>query len=267
MSETFGFGTRQVTVIDLSDSLSNDTSDFEAMPHRIDYLDHTDTIAGFEQKYGLGADYWRHGLAWAMERVTLTTHSGTHLDAPYHYAPQSGGKPARTIDRVPLRWCISDGVVLNMVNRDRVKGITARDIQEELRRIEYRLKPFDIVLIRTDISKHFKESGYDMRHPGLRLDATKWLVEQGIRLIGIDAWGIDRALDVMVAEAQKGDTQQLWESHYFGAEQEYCQIEKLCNLAALPRPFGFQVIALPVKLEHASGSWARVLALYEERKS
>ena len=86
-------------------------------------------------------------------------------------------------------------------------------------------------------------------------------MSQGVRLIGIDAWGLDRAFDVMAQEALAGDTAQLWESHKFGAEAEYCQIEKLTNLDQLPSPTGFTVLALPVRLAQASGGWARVVAL------
>jgi kynurenine formamidase len=263
-SEQIQFGGRRVRVIDLSQTLSNDTSEFEAMPHRIEYRSHSDTIAVSLQKFGLGAEYWRDGLVWADERVTLTTHSGTHVDAPYHYAPQSGGRPARTIEDIPFQWLMGDGVLLDMVSVDRVVGITAEDVQAELERIGYRLKPFDIVLIRTDVSKRFGQPGYENLHPGLRRDATRWLVEQGVRLIGIDAWGIDRPFDLMAADAVAGDREQLWESHKFGSEQEYCQIEKLVNLDALPGPFGFQVLALPVRIERASAAWARVVALFEE---
>lgn len=264
MTEPFEFGGRRVTVIDLSQSLSNATSPFEPMPHVIEYHDHLDTVAVSEQKFGLGAEYWRDGLVWAHERVTLTTHSGTHIDAPYHYAPTSGGVPARTIEHVPFRWVMGDGVVLRMMHCDRRAGITEADVRAELERIAYELKPYDIVLVRTDVSKRYGEPGYDMLHPGLRRDATAWLVGQGVRLIGIDAWGIDRAFDVMTEEALSGDKDQLWESHKFGSEQEYSQIEKLCNLDALPAQYGFQVIALPVSIEGASGAWARVVAICEQ---
>lgn len=264
MSEPFVFGGRRVQVIDLSQPLSNRTSDFEPMPHAIDYVDHTQCVAISEQRFGLGAEYWRDGLVWAHENVTLTTHSGTHIDAPYHYAPTCAGAPARTIDQVPFRWVMGDGVVLHMMDRDRTAGITEADVRSELDRIGYELKPYDIVLVRTDVYKRFAEPGYDLLHPGLRRDATAWLVEQGVKLIGIDAWGIDRAFDVMCEEARAGDCDQLWESHKFGADREYSQIEKLCNLDALPRQHGFQVIALPVSIERGSGAWSRVIALVEE---
>jgi kynurenine formamidase len=70
----------------------------------------------------------------------------------------------------------------------------------------------------------------------------------------------------MSEEARAGDHEQLWESHKFGADEEYCQIEKLCNLDALPTPHGFQVLALPIHLERASGAWARVVALVQDRR-
>jgi cyclase len=73
--------------------------------------------------------------------------------------------------------------------------------------------------------------------------------------------GHRRAFDVMAEEARAGDDARLWESHKFGADEEYLQIEKLSNLSALPRPFGFEVLALPIRLERASGAWARVIAL------
>jgi kynurenine formamidase len=259
--EPVAFGGREVRVVDLSQRLSNATSAFEPMPHTIEYFDHTDTIPVAEEKFGLGAEHWRDGQVWAHERVTLTTHSGTHVDAPYHYHPTSGGEPARTIDEVPFRWLMGDGVVLDMRHVDRVAGIRERDVRAELERIGHELKPYDIVLVRTDVSERYGEPGYELLHPGLRLDATAYLVGQGVKLIGIDAWGIDRPFDVMAAEAKAGDDAQLWESHKFGADQEYLQIEKLSNLAALARPTGFQVLALPIRLERASAAWARVVAL------
>jgi kynurenine formamidase len=258
--ERFSFGGREIRVIDLSQPLSNDTTTFEPMPHAIEYFDHEGSLPAVRERWGLDAEYWRDGQVWAYERVTLTTHSGTHVDAPYHYHPSPAGVTPRTIERVPFRWCMGDGVVLHLAHIDREAGITVRDVQCELDRIDYRLKPYDIVLVRTDTSRHFREPGYDLMHAGLRRDATRWIVEQGVRLIGIDAWGIDRPLDLMAAEALAGDRAQLWESHKFGADQEYSQIEKLCNLDVLP-PHGFQVLALPISIERASGAWARVVAL------
>ena len=265
--ETWTQGDRRYTAYDLSTRLTNKSSSFETNPHTIEYITHTETIQESQRLFGIGPQAWRNGHGWAIEHVTLTTHSGTHLDAPYHYGATSGGKPAKTIDQIPLRWCMGNGVVLDVRHIDRREGADAADLQAELERIGYTLKPFDIVLIRTDASEHFLEPGYQYMHTGLRVSATKWLCDQGVRMIGIDAWTLDRAFDVMVEEAKEGDEQQLWESHYYGMTQEYCQIEKLSGIADLPSPHGFQVMCFPVKIEGASGGWARVVGIYEERIS
>lgn len=262
MAESYERNGRRVTLIDLSDCLSNETASFERNPHQIAYTDPVQGLAESERRVGLGAQYWPDGQAWVAENVTLSTHSGTHVDAPWHYGPARQGA-ARTIDQVPLRWCFGDGVLLDMTHKGRGEGITDEDVRAALGRIGYTIKPFDIVLVRTDVSKRFKEPGYDLLHPGLRRSATEWLVDQGVKLIGIDAWGLDRPMDVMVAEAKAGEAQ-FWESHLLGREKEYCQIEKLSNLDQLPRPVGFTVSAFPVNLSGASAAWSRVVAIFDE---
>ena len=59
-----------------------------------------------EQFPGLRVDQLPEGMGAAVETVTISTHNGTHLDAPYHFHPtMDNGKPALTIDEVPLEWC------------------------------------------------------------------------------------------------------------------------------------------------------------------
>jgi kynurenine formamidase len=254
---------RTLTLIDLSDCIGNDTSDFEPNPHRITYISHAEALAQVA-RYGLKPEYFAPGHAWAVESVTLSTHSGTHIDAPYHYGPTSGGAPAKTIDQLPLHWFYSDGVRLDMRSKQPGDGITAADMQGELARIGYTLKPLDIVLVWTGASQYFKQPGYDQRHAGLRADATRWLVEAGVKVIGIDAWGLDRPFGVMAQEAAAGDTRQFWESHFVGLEREYCQIEKLANLDRLPHPTGFRVSCFPYNIRGASAAWTRAVAIFEE---
>jgi cyclase len=66
----------------------------------------------------------------------------------------------------------------------------------------------------------------------------------------------------MAEEAQRtGDATRIWEAHFAGLEREYCQIEKLCNLDALPAATGYKVACFPIKVQGASGGWSRVVAL------
>ena len=263
MAETIEMAGRRVTLYDLSEQLANDTSTFQPNRHHIEYLDADHTAQMTGAAFGIDAGYWPGGKGYCIEKVELSTHSGTHIDAPSHYGPADDGSSGRTIDQVPLRWCIGDGVRIDMRHKGRGEGITEADIQDGLRKIEYQLKPYDIVLIWTDTSRHYGSPGYDTMHPGLRRDATEYIVDRGVRLIGIDAWSLDRPFDVMINEALAGDRDQLWESHLLGRKKEYSQIEKLCNLEQLPAAVGFTVIALPVKLDRASAGWTRVVAAFE----
>jgi kynurenine formamidase len=265
--EPFHWLGKKVALIDLSSTLSNDTKAFEPNAHEITYLDHVQgmqlgaKIMGWDE--AMTHKVFSRGYVWAVEQVTLSTHSGTHIDAPYHYGPRmTDGTPTRAIDEVPLRWCFGHGVVLDMTSKDREAGITKDDVELELKRIGYSLQPYDIVLVRTDTSKHFHEPRYDLKHAGLRREATQFLVESGVKLIGIDAWGVDRAFDVLVKDALSGKAE-FWESHFYGLEREYLQIEKLANLDQLPQPYGFTVMAFPYKIRGASAGWARVVALVE----
>ncbi|MCW2995506.1 MAG: cyclase [Conexibacter sp.] len=262
MTDTVTLPAGPLRLVDLSQRLGNATRAFEPNPHEIEYIDHR-TAATLTGAYGIEPELWVDGEAWAVERVTLSTHSGTHVDAPYHYASTTAGRPARTIDDVPLRWCLGPGVVLDFTHKQAGEGIEAGEVEHALELIGHDLQPLDIVLIRTDVSLQFETAGYDRRHSGLRLSATEWLVDHGVRLIGIDAWGLDRPLGVMADEARAGDRDQLWESHFLGRRKEYCQIEKLVNLSQLP-PSGFLVSALPIRLADASAAWSRVVAMVPE---
>ena len=252
-------GGRRQTIVDLSDILSSATAEFEPLPHSIEYM--TAEQGAENGFHGLEPDHWPRRAAFAGEVVTLSTHAGTHVDAPSHYGPADEGL-ARTIEGVPLSWLFGPGVVLDVRGASRVEGVRAPDVEVELERIGHDLRPGDIVLVWT--GTNLKEPGYDVRHAGLRRDATELLVDRGVRLIGIDAWGLDRPFDVMAEEAKAGNTAQLWESHILGRSKEYCQIERLANLDLLPRPTGFTVYAFPYLVEGASAGWARVVAIFEE---
>ncbi len=121
------------------------------------------------------------------------------------------------------------------------------------------LAPGDIVLIHTGRDAFIKERDFMFRGPGVTADATRWLFEQGVRVMGIDAWGWDAPLDVQAKEAIERDEQGIfWAAHQ--CDLPYSQIERLTNLAALPST-GFQVACFPLKIQRASAAPARVVAI------
>jgi kynurenine formamidase len=254
--------------VDLSITLEGGLpSDPPSMIPTIDYVDHnagatqmTDFFAGVKQEQLPGA------MGWAVELLTLATHSGTHLDAPYHYHPtQDQGKPSMTIDEIPLEWCMGDGVLLDFRHKKDGEGITAADVQKELDRIGYTIKPLDIVLVQTGADAAWGKPEYLMKGGGMTRESTLYLTEKGVRVVGIDAWSWDRPLPYIAQEfKEKGDPKIIWEAHFAGIEIGYCHMEKMANLSAIGRPFGFTVCCFPIKIKRASAGWCRPVAIIEE---
>lgn len=246
-------------------SLSIEESQSEVIPVQVRYFTHEEGAIQMGQIFGLNPGDLPGQLGWAGEEVRLITHAGTHMDAPWHYGPGSQSGPARTIDQVPLEWCYGPGVVLDFRHLKEGTEIAVEHLEAALRQIKYQLRPGDIVLLHTGASRWWGDKSYPDRGAGLGSAATLWLVEQGVRIIGTDGWGLDRPFSYMRDEYQKtGNMDCIWPSHYAGRSKEYCQIEKLTNLELLP-PLGFTVMCFPVKVAKASAGWARVVAMFPDQ--
>jgi kynurenine formamidase len=244
-------------------SLSIDESVSEVIPVKVRYFSHREGGEQMGQIFGLNADDLPGKLGWAGEEVTLITHAGTHMDAPWHYGPTSAGKPARMIDEVPLDWCYGPGVVLDFRSKPEGEELTVSDIKSGFENIGHSLRAGDIVLLNTGASRWWGTDSYPEHGVGLGRDATLWLVEQGVKVIGTDCWGLDRPFSYMRREYQQtSNINCIWPSHYAGQCREYCQLEKLANLDLLP-PRGFTVMCFPIKIVRASAGWTRVVAMLE----
>src|SRR5262249_13701883 len=189
-----GKGRMKRRFVDLSIYLENDViSDPPPFGPRIEYHKHEDTapqIASFFP--GLKKEDLPDGQGWAVEAINLSTHNGTHLDAPYHFHPtMNRGERAITIDEVPLEWCFQPGVKLDF--RDKPDGhvIIAKEVEDELKRIGHVLKPLEIVVVNTRAGSRYGNSDYVNSGCGMGYDATMYLLERGIRLAGTDAWSWD----------------------------------------------------------------------------
>ena len=266
MTETNLMQLPGVRLVDLSVPLEHLAAS-EPLPAKIQYIRHDgEGLAQMQQFFGVTpADLvYSKGEGWAVEQIEAITHTGTHVDAPYHYGSQSEGRPARTIDDVPLEWCFAPGVVLDMRHKASGDFITVDDLSQALERIEYTLKPLDIVLLQTGADQRLGSTAY-FRQPGLGREGVLWLVERGVKVIGIDAYTLDRPFADMVADFRRtGDGRYIWPAHFAGLTREYCQIEKLTNLDQIGRPHGFWVSCLPVKIKAASAGWCRAVALVPE---
>ena len=264
-------------LVDLSLPVSSATA--EPAPPIIDYVDHAraaqelaamatsyirDSTPSSNESPIISPSVLPDGLGLANENLQLDSHAGTHMDAPWHFGPFSQGRPAKTIDQVPLEWCFGPGVVLDLRNKQAGDTITVQDLLQALAPLGHRLSPGEIVLLMTGADKRFNEKDYYSAHPGMGREATFWLLDQGIRVIGTDGWGFDRPAGAMLRDyLRTGDTSFLLPGHFVGREREYCHIEKLANLDRLP-PTGFWVSCFPVKIERGSAGWVRAVAMLEE---
>ncbi len=257
----------RVRLIDLSVPLE-DKAVSEPMPPQVRYVTHEgEGLRQMQQFLGVKPEdlVYSGGLGWAVEEIHAITHTGTHVDAPYHYGPTSEGRPARRIDEVPLEWCFAPGVLLDVRHKAAGDFITVEDLQRGLEKIGYRLRPRDIVLLWTGADQRIHSANY-FAQPGLGREGVLFLVEQGVRVIGIDAYTLDRPFANMVADYRRtGDGRFIWPAHFAGLTREYCQIEKLANLGRIGRSHGFWVSCLPVKIKGASAGWCRAVALVPER--
>jgi kynurenine formamidase len=136
------------------------------------------------------------------------------------------------------------------------------DVAAALDAAGHALQPRDIVLMHTGRDAFYGQPGYIDRGPGATAEATRWLYERGVRVMGVDAWGWDRPLRMQAAEAIERDAPGVfWEAHQ--VDLPYCQIERLVNLAALPST-GFTVACFPLRIVRASAGPARVVAILED---
>ena len=125
-------------------SLENEVkSDPEMFRPHIEYFGHKETFDQLTAFFpGLKPEDMPDGEGWALERINLTTHNGTHLDAPFHFhSTMDGGKRALTIDEIDLDWCFQPGVKLDFRHLPDGTVAKAKDVETELRRIGHELKP------------------------------------------------------------------------------------------------------------------------------
>jgi kynurenine formamidase len=249
-------------LVDLTVPLETTTSEPE--PINIEWIDHRQGAFLLTKESQVHADSFPEGLGLNLERIQLTSHSGTHVDAPIHYGPTSQGKKARSIDEMPLDWFFGPAVVLDC-RTDHHEHVTCQEIKDALRRQKLSLESGDIVLINTGADRLWGTRDYFTKFRGMSVEATKWLINREIRVIGVDSFGFDPPFHKMIGSYEKtGDQQALWPCHMLGREHEYCQIERLANLSLLPTDCKFLISCFPIRLKGCGAGPSRVVALLSQ---
>jgi len=262
-------------IIDLS--LPIDDSVFEAHPVKIERISHKEGVKKINKfltrkkfkdriKYLLGKRIIQKEDLPEEEFLSLETihcpvHIGTHLDYSFHYGSKSEGRESKPAEEIPLDWCICDGVKLDFTSKKSGEVITRDEVCEALKRIGYKLKPLDIVLFFTGRDKLFGSKEYFSDYPAIGISTIDYLLDNGVKIFGVDTMGIDRPYQFMIQEfLKKRNPELLWPAHFYGRKREYIHIERLANLDKLP-DYGFKVCCLPVKIKKTGAAWTRVVAI------
>ncbi len=257
--------------VDLSIFLENDVaSDPPGLEPRIEYFTHENTYEQIAPFFpGLGKDDLPDGEGWAVEMVHLSTHNGTHLDAPYHFHSTmdealGDKKKSIAIHDVPLEWCFQPGVKLDFRHFADGYVVSAADVEAELARIKHTLSPLEIIAVNTRAGSRYGHQDYVSAGCGMGYEATMYLLERGVRLTGTDAWSWDAPF---VHTAKKynetKDASLIWEGHKAGRDIGYCHIEKMLNLEVFPAT-GFYISCFPHKIRGASAGWTRAVAIFDD---
>ena len=199
-------------------------------------------------KYGGGAE-----SLTASYMVVLSDHVGTHIDSLKHIRKGAAGP-----EGIPIELCYSDGVVLDFRHKEKGAGISAKEIQDALAKIDYKVKPRDIVLIHTGAGAIQDSEKYLTDQSGMTAEATIWLIEQGVQVMGIDAITFDPPVWAMF------ERKQFWEAHRVMNTHDYWHLENLTNLDKIGRSHGFKLACFPVKWTGTTAAPVRAVAIVEE---
>jgi kynurenine formamidase len=213
------------------------------------------------------------GKGWATETITLGTHSGTHMDAPWHFAPiqdkEIGQHKAMTIDKFPLEWGMGALIILDCTNFEEGYVMSPEDIDLKLEEINHKLQRGDILCVHTNAPKYYGTKEYINHGVGVGKEATLHIIRQGVHVVGIDAWSWDAPFTLTAKKWKKSvkeknpNTSIIWEGHFAGIDLGYFQMEKMINLDKVP-PTGATIYCFPVKIARASAGWVRAVATIPE---
>jgi kynurenine formamidase len=184
--------------------------------------------------------------------VVTGDHIGTHVDALRHLRDIPAGP-----ESIPLEYCYGNGVCLDFRHLPKGAGIGVEDMKEALAKIAYTLQPLDIVLIHTGAGKIQDSPAYLTDHVGMTGEATHWLLDQGIKMTGIDAVTYDPPMWAMF------ERRKFWEAHRVMQTREYYHLENMTNLDRLPG-HGFKLSLFPIKWVGTTAAPVRAVAILGE---
>ena len=178
-----------------------------------------------------------------LELLFLSSHTGTHMDAPYHFL-EKGAK----IHEISLKKLVSEAVLIQS-RKGSGQSITKTDIQK-FEKKSGKIDGFSSVIFQTGWQRNLQKKYYFTKNPGLSVSAAKYLASKKISLVGIDSPSIDLGKD------------DKFSVHQIFAKKGILIVENLANLDKI-KSSKFHLVVLPLKLKNATGSPVRAIAFVE----
>ena len=176
-----------------------------------------------------------------LELLFLSSHTGTHIDAPYHFL-----KDGQKIHQIVTRRLVTEAILIK-IRKEANQSITKDDIQKFERKYG-KIDDGSTVIFHTGWQKNLKKESYFLRNPGLAVSAAKYLASKKVNLVGIDSPSIDLGKDSKFSV------------HHILAKNGILIVENLSNLEKINSEM-FHLIVAPLKLKNATGSPVRAMAL------
>ena len=178
-----------------------------------------------------------------LELLFLSTHTGTHMDAPYHFL-EKGAK----IHEISLKKLVSEAILIKSKKKSG-GSITKTDIQK-FEKKHGKIVSFSSVIFYTGWQRNLQKKYYFTKNPGLSVSAAKYLASKKINLVGVDSPSIDLGTDSKFSV------------HQIFAKKGILIVENLANLEKI-KSSKFHLVVLPLKLKGATGSPVRAIAFVE----
>jgi len=176
-----------------------------------------------------------------LELLFLSSHTGTHLDAPYHFV-----KNGLKIHQIPLKRLIGKGIVIKF-KKSKNTLITKSDITQ-FEKKNGKIPNHSSIFLYTGWQKNLKKQNYFTENPGLDISSANYLASKKINLVGIDSPSIDLGKD------------EFYSVHHILSKNNILIVENLANINKIKsKEFTFTI--LPLKLKDATGSPVRAVAL------
>ena len=246
-------------------------------------------LVDLSQPFGFGVPLWPYFPDIKIERfhyhaksgvltqwLTTPMHVSTHADSPIHLIPNEW-----STEQIPLDYYFGTGVVVDVGPKGKWESITDEDLEKATPKIE----KGDIVIIHTHMHAKFgDDKDYFARSPGLVPSAAHWLVDKGVKAVGVDQQALDHPLATAIGYHGPGPLLPEIVAEYEAdtgrsAKEDFPDWEPCHNILLGNHVMGFEnvggdidevlgqrviIAGFPIRWVKGDGSMVRLVAIIEE---